>query len=129
MAKKLRRRRGRNERLGFAAAVVALSVTCWVRFSVGVAIVVMVLLVMFRTSCEAIVVAIVPYTLYSDINQSSRLKMTEKRAIGRGRIVKRRDNRCLRRYRNYCSMNLLLRGSLGACLRPRNKLNASPFSV
>lgn len=92
MAKKLRRRRGRNERSGFTAAV-ALSVTCWLRFSVGVAIVVMVLLVMFRTRREAIVVAIVPYALYSEINKSSRLKMTEKRAIGRGRIVKRRDNR------------------------------------
>lgn len=61
MAKKLRRRRGRIETLEFfAGAVVA---TCWARFSVGVAIVVMVLLVMFLTRRVAIVVAIVPCTL------------------------------------------------------------------
>lgn len=65
MAKKLRRRRGRNERLGFAGAVVV--ATCWPRFSVGVPMVVMVLLAMFRTRREAIVVAIVPYTLCSGI--------------------------------------------------------------
>lgn len=65
MAKKLRRRRGRNERLGSAGA---LSATTWLRFSVGVAIVAMVLLVMLRTRREAIVEAIVPYALYSEIN-------------------------------------------------------------
>lgn len=53
----------------------------------------MVLLVIFLTRRVAIVVAIMPYTLYSKLNQSSRLKMIENRAIGRNRIVKRRDNR------------------------------------
>lgn len=93
MAKKLRRRRGRNDRLGSCAgAVVALPATAWVRFSVGVAIVVMVLLVMFLTRREAIVVAIVPYALNPETNVSRRVEKTEITAIGRSRSVERRDS-------------------------------------
>lgn len=73
MAKKLRRRRGRNERLGSPGAVVVLPATTWLSISVEVAVVVIVLLVMFRTRREAIVVAIVLYALYLKYTVSRRV--------------------------------------------------------
>lgn len=116
MAKKFRRRRGRNERLeSCAGAVVA--ATCWLRFSVGVAIVVMVLLAMFLTRRAAIVVAIVPQSLYEVIKVACPVRKQKWTAIERDGIVRVAIS-YLRRYKINCLMNLLLRHSLGGCLRP-----------